>query len=189
MPLAFSPSVRTNLTCRFTFRLFTYPDRAINITFRPCISNKSPLAIEPHFFFLQQNPRSSCSNGGLQAPRRGSFQCPAGDPSPRGVSPVLPSSECHIFVQLSISNFSASFLCSDDASSGSSNSEGPPLSWCSREHQGVHSPAPSREGRSSGELLPGDHQVSASRLRIGGGTSRPGHCPGPTYSRRLQGHL
>ena len=47
-----SPSARTNPTRRFTFRLFTYPDWAINITFRPCIGNKSPLATEPPFFFL-----------------------------------------------------------------------------------------------------------------------------------------
>ena len=52
----FSPSVRTNLMRRFTFRLFTYPDWAINITFRPCIGNKSPLATEPPFFFFQQKP-------------------------------------------------------------------------------------------------------------------------------------
>ena len=50
------PSVRTNPMRRFTFRLFTYPDRAINITFRPCIDNKSPLATEPPLFLLQQKP-------------------------------------------------------------------------------------------------------------------------------------
>ena len=51
-----SPSACTNPTRRFTFRLFTYPDWAINITFRPCIGNKSPLATEPPHFFLQQKP-------------------------------------------------------------------------------------------------------------------------------------
>ena len=47
------PSVRANPTRRFTFRLLTYPDWAINITLRICIGNKPPLATAPPFFLLQ----------------------------------------------------------------------------------------------------------------------------------------
>ena len=76
--------VCANSMRRFTFCLFTYPDWAINITPWLCIGNKSPLATAPSSF--RKNPRSSCSNGGHQALRRGSFRCPSGDPPSLGVS-------------------------------------------------------------------------------------------------------
>jgi len=69
-----SPSVRANSTRRFNFRLFTYPDWAINITFRSCIGNKPPLATTPPLFLLQQKtlglPVAMASS---KRPRQGSF--------------------------------------------------------------------------------------------------------------------
>ena len=72
-----SPSIRTNPTRRFTFRLFTYPDWVINITFRPCIGKKSPLATEPPFFFLQQKTLGlSVAMAGSKRPNEGPSNAP-----------------------------------------------------------------------------------------------------------------
>ena len=71
-----------------------------------------------------KNPRFFCSNGGHQASRRGSVQCPSGDPPPPGISylslPPIPTFSFSSDLQS---------LHSDDASSssGSSDSEGPPF--------------------------------------------------------------
>ena len=49
-----SPSICASPTCRFTFRLFTCPDRSIKITLRLYIGNKPPLATTPLPFSFQQ---------------------------------------------------------------------------------------------------------------------------------------
>src|SRR6185312_7312495 len=80
----------------------------------------------------------------------------------------LPSSDCHAFVQLR-SLISLPLFCKVTMPLLVPPTRRDPFSWCSREHQGVHSPAPSREGRSSAELFPGDYLVSVPCHRTRGG--------------------
>ena len=74
-----TPSICASPTRRFTFRLFTCPDRSIKITLRLYIGNKPPLATTPlpfSFQQLQKTPGFPVTMAGTKHPDEGPSNAP-----------------------------------------------------------------------------------------------------------------